>query len=331
MRDPIVLRADRHSRVESGAIEQASKSRSFAILLRRAYDLAHTEDEMRIFNIVITAVAFFALLATTAPAQVRYRIPEPQIERAEETDAEGLKQWKTLDEICTYCNGRKISKCGHCVDTELPTCAECDNKKEAPCRYCGGAGKKLDPLVELPCPYCVGAAWHDCALCKSRGSYPVQGGGASEQKCGACKEKGAIPCTVCKGKRVIAVVKVGKKGPGYAKAEEIREAKEDLAKAKAAVEAYVPAGKENSKKDLAKAVSKYQKMLPALKDMQGLLDETLNGLRKGAGYVGYDEWLLNEFVVFKDRTIYLLKHQMLLLDLCLAHAEHNEKVEAEKK
>jgi hypothetical protein len=273
----------------------------------------------------------FALLVPTAFAQVRYRIPEPQIERLEEVDANGLKQWKALDETCPHCNGKKTAKCGHCVETELPTCAECDNKKEAPCRYCGGSGKKLDPLIELPCPYCVGAAWHDCALCKSRGSYPVQGGGASEQKCGACKEKGAIPCSVCKGKRVIPAVKVGKKGPGYAKAAEIKDAKEDLAKAMEAVNAYLPVGKEQSKKDLYKAIGKYAKLLPALKDMPTLLDETLNGLRKGAGYVGYDEWLLNEFVVFKDRTIYLLKHQMLLLDLCAAHAEHNEKVEAEKK
>ncbi len=283
------------------------------------------------FSRLLLLFGLFALLVPTAFAQVRYRIPEPQIERLEEVDANGLKQWKALDEKCPYCNGKKTAKCGHCDGNELPTCAECSSTKEATCRYCGGSGKKIDPLVEMTCPYCVGAGWHDCALCKSRGSYPVQGGGANEQKCGSCKEKGAIPCSVCKGKHVIPVLKVGKKGPGYAKAAELKDAKKDLEKAMEAVNAYLPVGKEQSKKDLYKAVGKYQKLLPALKDMQTLLDETLNGLRKGAGYVGYDEWLLNEFVVFKDRTIYLLKHQMLLVDLCLAHAEHNEKVEAEKK
>lgn len=285
---------------------------------------------MRTCYLLLLALGLCSLIPSTAPAQVRYRIPEPKIERAEETDAAGLKQWKALDEACPYCKGQKTAPCVHCAE-ELPVCEECQGKKVAPCRYCGGNGKALDPLVELPCPYCVGAAFHDCALCKSRGSYPVQGGGANETKCGACKTKGSIPCSVCKGKRVIPAVKVGKKGPGYAKAAEIAKARDELKKALAAVEAYVPVGKETSKDDLQKAVNKYVKYLPALKDMQTLLDETLNGLRKGAGYTAYSEWVLNEFVVFKDRTIYLLKHQLLLLDLCAAHAEHNEKVEAEKK
>ncbi|MDP6538351.1 MAG: hypothetical protein QF903_01395 [Planctomycetota bacterium] len=264
-----------------------------------------------------------------APSQVRRKLPEPVVERAFETDEEGLRQWTSFDERCATCRGGKTTECEHCKGYEdMPVCAECDGTRKAPCRACRGSGRALDPLEALVCPYCWGSTWYGCKLCKTRGSYPVKGSGDREQKCGACKTRGAFECTPCKGLGFLPAVRFGSKGPGEAKLAKLVRARETLAETLEGLKAYQPVHERRSKSEKAftKAVDPAARILPAIKGAKSLLATSLKGLGKGAGYVGYADWLDAEFLEFADRTVFLLRHQTLLLDLCIARAEFNESV-----
>lgn len=282
---------------------------------------------------VLLAALLTTLVSTTpTSAQVRYKIPDPVIEREWEADAAGLWQWKAYDVKCPVCRGKKDPVCEGCKDSDKKVCMECDGKKTAPCRVCLGSTKLPDPLEELTCIYCIGSGWYPCGLCKGRGSYPVQGGGSGEQKCGACKGNGSIRCQACKGKQRLPVVKVGRKGPAEASLEDLQDVRKILEEGLEAVKAFEPVGNESKgQKAFAQAIDKLGKILPATRGAKAMLSEVLKGLRKGASYVGYDEWVRNQFVVFQDFTVYLLRHQILLVDLCAKRAEHNEKVQADKK
>ncbi|MAF64727.1 MAG: hypothetical protein CMJ84_03575 [Planctomycetes bacterium] len=272
-----------------------------------------------------------ALLApSTAPlAQVRRKLPEPVVERACETDGDGLRQWARFDERCGSCRGGKTTECEHCKGYEnLSVCAECDLTRKAPCRACRGSGRALDPLEALICPYCWGSTWYGCKLCKTRGKYPVKGAGDRDQKCGACKTRGVFECTPCKGLGFLPAAKFGSGGPGDAKLKKLRAARETLAETLESLKAYQPVHESRSKseKAFAKAVDPAARVLPGIKGAKSLLETSLKGLGKGAGYVGYADWVDAEFLEFTDRTVFLLGHQLLLIDLCIARAEFNEQV-----
>lgn len=276
----------------------------------------------------VCSTALFAVSADPLN-QVRRKLPEPAVDRAWETDAEGLRQWTAFDERCALCRGGKTTECEHCKGYEdLPACAECDLTKKADCRACRGSGRAHDPLEALVCPYCWGSTWYGCKLCKTRGRYPVKGGGKREQKCGACKTRGAFLCTPCKGLGFFPAAKIGSGGPGDAKLKNLRNAREKLAKALEEMKAFEPVHESRSKSEKAftKAIDPAARVLPAVKGMKSLLETSLKGLGKGAGYVGYADWVDAEFLEFKDRTVFFLRHQLLLLDLCIERAEFNEQV-----
>lgn len=268
----------------------------------------------------------FALLSALAPpagAQNRPKIPPPDFEREWELDDEGLRQWKAYDVVCTHCKGAKSHECEHCTGNELPICLECDGTKRATCRTCAGTGRMPDPLVELACPYCWGSSWYNCGLCNSWGSLTVEG---TETRCGACKQKGLLACVACDGKRRVAVVEVGRKGPGEASVKDLREALETLQTTLAAVEAFQPdSNPSRGIKSFAKTLDPVERDLDPAKDMQDMLERVLKGLKSyGAGYASYEDNLIHQFLVFQDRTVYLLQHQIRLVEQCLALAEFNE-------
>lgn len=262
-----------------------------------------------------------------AAAQNRPKIPEPKVERAWEEDAAGLRQWQAFEVVCTHCKGAKTHVCEHCKDAAYPICLECDGTKRATCRTCAGIGSMPDPLVELACPYCWGSSWYTCGQCNGFGKIQVDN---VDTKCGACKEQGLLACTACKGKRRVAVATVGRKGPGEASAADLRETRALFAETLTALQAYEPdKNPSKSLKEFAKVVAPAAKDLKVIKDMQSLLESSIKGLRSyGAGYVSYEERLMFQFLVFKDRTVYLLQYQLGLFDVCLERADFNEKVKS---
>ena len=282
---------------------------------------------------------FALLLVVSCPAltgQVRKKIPVPQIDRQWEETKDGLWEWKKYDHKCDHCKTAKTRTCEYCEGADWVKCQACKGKKVATCRLCAGAGKLADPLVSMMCPYCDGMNWHPCGLCHGKGSFPVKGGGKKEQACSACKKAGSHACKACKGKHHILVVKVGKKGIGNASSKDLKKARKVLQKALDEVTKLKFTSNESKSLKLFKApLKKPAKILPVLKDMEKLLVTSLKGLRKGSSYVAYPEWVLAEFHHFQDKTIYLLRYQILLIDICLKRAEHNEaieaKLEAEKK
>jgi len=270
-------------------------------------------------------------------AQVRRKIPEPKIVREEVVTKDGLREWKKFEpKTCPACRGAKKTPCHNCTQfTQKPpppkpkTCAECDNTHTAICRVCAGTGQTFDPLVEMICPYCSGSGWWICGLCHGNGSYPVKGGGKKDRSCGGCKKRGALPCLACRGKRHVPVVKVGRHGPGEASVKQLQKAREVVAEAFEKLKSFQPTSRESkTMKELSKIVDRAARVVPAIKGGKATLKEGLKAVGRGSAYVGYQDWVVNEFVRFQDRTIYLLWYQLKLLDLCIKHAEHNEKAEA---
>ena len=59
------------------------------------------------------------------------------------------------------------------------------------------------------------------------------------------------------------------------------------------------------------------------------LQVTQKGLTKAAAiYEQYDAKVLNVNYIFTDRSVYVIRHQLRVLDLCIARAEFNEKVDS---
>ena len=96
------------------------------------------------------------------------------------------------------------------------------------------------------------------------------------------------------------------------------------------MDAFEPAERPGkSDKALSKILAKPARQLEALAGMQDMLETVVKGLTKaGANLQSYEANVTHQYLVFKDRTLFLLKHQVLLLDLCIERAEHNEQVEA---
>lgn len=277
-----------------------------------------------------TAVLLTLLALALAPfaAQTLEKIPEVNFTREVELDADGLQQFKPYDVKCEACRGRGVWDCRGCFKRDLPHCSECDGTAKAPCRECAGEGKLLDPLEELICPYCRGSAWYDCPLCAG-GAQIIETRSNGDQQtvaCGACKKVGRYPCVVCDQKRKIPSIRVKKKSPVDAKLKHMRPLREELLELQTALEAFEPEGRaSDSLKRLAAIVKKPSKKLPPLKDMLELLETVEKGLVKaGSGYQDFEEKQDHHIRVFRDRSIYLVRHAVRVLDLCIARAEFNE-------
>jgi hypothetical protein len=269
-------------------------------------------------------MALLTFLVVFAGAQTaRPKIAPPEFKREFEEDAAGLRQWKAFDVTCDHCKGVKVQVCDHCKDSKLPVCQECKGEKRASCRPCGGKGKLPDPMVELACPYCWGSSWYVCGLCNSWGFMNIS---EVETKCGACKQKGMIPCGACNGERRVASAKFGKKGVGEASAKELKELLEKLRESLAALEKFEPeSNPSKSMKAFSKTVVSLERELKVVKDMQKLLDDVLKGIKShGAAYTMFEEQLTTQFLIFKDRTVYLLQHQIRAAEQSLERAEFNE-------
>lgn len=274
-----------------------------------------------------------AALALPLVAQVRQKIPEPEVKRETVIDEDGYQQWAKYDEKCPNCGGFREKKCEWCDrDTPIPDCVECDGTKKAPCRICGGKGRLPDPLVDLRCIYCSGSSWYPCGVCGGGGSITVtdQNGNKESRACGSCKKKGFFPCTVCEQTRRLPVIKVKRKPPGEAKLKDLKALRDEMKAALLALQEWEPQGRASKAYDsLEKLMKKPGKKLPALKDMLELLETVQKGLTKsGSGFVSYESNQTHQFHVFKDRSVYLLQHQTKVLDLCVERAEFNEKVKS---
>jgi hypothetical protein len=282
-----------------------------------------TTNPFRTWLALCAAIALAFVALASAQQSTRPKIPPPDFKRECDTDAAGLKQWKPFDVECPACKGTKFTECLHCKDTKFPMCLECDGKHRATCRTCGGRGKLPDPLLELACPYCEGSSWYPCGLCNGFGILKIDG---AETKCGACKQKGLLKCIACAGTRRVETIKVGKKPVGEAAAKDLRELLEKLKASLAEMEKFEP--EENP----SKSIKAFNKILEPLerdykvaKDVEKMLDETLKGVKSyGAGYTSYAENLKGQFLVFKDRTVFLLQHQVRAAEQSLARAEANE-------
>ena len=271
-------------------------------------------------------VAFLALAAPVSSGQSREKIPDPEFTRETVEDAKGLQQWKDINPECPTCRKAKILECLGCKGRNLPHCAECGGKKKAKCRTCAGTGRAPDPLKEMACIYCKGSAWYGCGLCGTDGIIQVKE--QDDVKCGSCKGKGFFPCTVCKGKRRLPSVRVKRKDPGKAKLKDLLATQAQLKAGLAALEAWEPNDTiSKNLKSLAALLAKPAKSATPLKDMQKLLEESLKGItRAGSMYQDYEADLAHQFMLFKDRSVYLIKYQLKVLELCITRLEHNEKI-----
>jgi hypothetical protein len=278
-------------------------------------------------SILLCLLALLAIAAPPLPAQSREKLPDPKVERECVEDAKGIREWKKYDQKCPTCKLAKIRPCERCDGGGGAACPECEGTKKAKCRTCAGVGRSPNPLKEMACIYCKGSAWYRCSLCGGGGMV-----GARNQalgKCGSCKGKGHFSCSVCKGERRLESVRVKRKAPGKAtKLKDLREVRSLLKKCLTDLEAFEPNDTiAKNEKALARILSKPSRSLPALKDMQELLETVVKGqVRAGSRFQGFEAAVTHQFLVFKDRSIYLTQYQIAVLDLCIARLEHNEKI-----
>jgi len=257
-------------------------------------------------------------------------------ERPTVADAEGLLQWAPWKpDKCPNCEGAKTTKCIHCErldEKDYKKCIECGKKKVAPCRTCAGTGTLLDPLEKALCPACMGAGFNNCFLCGGRGLSKVVGSGDKQFPCVGCKEEGGYKCQVCNGTRVVEPPAV-KPNIKDAPAAALIKAREAVDAALKEVEAFQP-GKDARKdmKTFEKALSPaVQAVLPSLKKSPKALEDYMGHIFAGSGYVGHEETEAHALQEWKNNHEYYLKFEKHLLDLCIARAEANEKVLADKK
>jgi len=273
--------------------------------------------------LVLIGLSVSALFAGSALAAWQDKQP-PKPEIPWELDRDGLRQWTEVDVDCKTCRGEGTQNCVRCKQRSMPVCAECDKEGEAVCRDCGGDGKQYDPLDEMICPFCDGSGLWECPGCNGKGSYGVVGGGRKPQDCGPCDESGSIECGVCKGKRHIAVVKPA---GGLAKASNkaLADATEDLQETIRNLKEYSPRGVESDdRKEFDKAIKKGKKKLPGLKTLGKLMDGSMKAMRALAQYVGYEEWVANEFRRFRIRSIAYIESQLALIEVCKQRNDFNE-------
>jgi hypothetical protein len=280
-----------------------------------------------------TLLCAITLLLAAAPtfAQSRAKIPPPEFVRETVADEAGRLQWAELKIKCEPCQGRGKAVCQGCDKIDYPGCQECKGEKRTRCRQCLGQKFYLDPIVEMNCRYCSASGWYNCGQCGGFGSFNVNrtDGSSTPQKCGACKKKGRYKCIPCDGDGKLLVVRIKKKAPDIAKLKDLLAMKEIVDDVLQKFQDFEPHEKANKSLDMIEdIIKKPAKKLPELADMHELLETALKGLTKaGSGYANYEEKKTNQFLLMKDRTVYMLQHNARVLDQCTARAEHNAGVE----
>lgn len=286
---------------------------------------------MKIQTLSLPGLALLLLAALTFGRQTLEKIPEVDFERETELDEEGKQQFKAFDVRCETCQGLKIDTCRNCDKRDISDCMVCNDEKRVPCYVCTGEGKLLDPLVEMACPYCKASAWYACGQCAGVGFFyeNLQDGSRIERPCGACKKVGGFECSVCEGERRIDTVRVKRELPTEADLDDLRDTREELAACLEELEPFEPKGRASkTTKALEKLLARPGRTYEPLGDMLDLLEEVQKGLVKaGSGYKNFEERQNHQFLVFRDRSVHLLRHQLRVLDLCIERAEFNEKVD----
>ncbi len=284
----------------------------------------------------ILLVVLAAVVGLSAPAQSKKKKGQSliQVMRATTVDKDGLAQWNKWEApACPDCKTSRQTDCHMCRDLEgeLAKCLECAGAKKSPCRTCAGTGHIPDPLKSWICPSCFGASVFRCFGCHGKGVHMVKGA-PKPAKCMPCSGKGTFPCAVCKGKRLVKAPPIK---PTLAKAstKKLKAARKKVAAVFEALKSFEPDGQKDRK-----SVKAYQKLLkpalrtmPALKRCQTMAKNLMKWHGKGDVWVGNDEKKYAVFKRFVTFNKYYLEQQVKLLDLCIARAEHNDKVIAEKK
>tara|TARA_R110002126_G_scaffold12416_17_gene54059 strand:- start:1045 stop:1953 length:909 start_codon:yes stop_codon:yes gene_type:complete len=266
------------------------------------------------------------------------KIPDQTWERETRIDADGLMQFVEYDVKCEVCRGTGTWNCLRCErwQDKNETCLECNKTKKATCRTCAGNKKLHDPLEAMICVFCSpyyeeASGLVDCVLCGGGGKIIVtdKDGNSNSSKCGSCKGEGRFACAVCEGTRVIESVKVKKKSPGIAKLKDIMKVHEGLTTILAEVEAFEPIARSSKNDKALEAIfKKHGKSFPPLKGMMEMLETVAGGLDKaGAGFANYEPNLIHVYSLYRNKTIFMLRHQIMVLDAHIKRTTHNDAVE----
>ncbi len=286
-------------------------------------------------NLSLALASLLVLVGLAASQRTLPKIPVVDFTRETTLDAKGLQQFAPFSVECERCKGEGTTVCEGCLEVDMPACTECTGKKRATCRLCDGTKKLHDPLAKRPCVYCEGSGWYDCALCNGFGDIKENAadGTSTSLPCGACKKVGRFVCKPCEGTGVMATVAIKKKPVTEASAEDLTEQKVALEAALKEFEAFQPLERASkTDKALEALVGKHRRTRPELADALALLFEVQKGLaRAGAKYVNFPETQAFEYLLFRDRSIHLMRHDVRAIELCLARATHNETVAKSKK
>lgn len=279
---------------------------------------------------LLVPLLILILSAASLAMQAREKIPDHVFVRETVIDEEGLQQWAPWEVKCPQCRGVKEIDCPLCVDRDSPNCIECGGDKKAVCRVCVGKGELPDPVIHIACAYCRGAGVYPCAHCLGAGTFSVreQDDSVRIEKCRGCKEHGGFECTPCGGTRLLPAISIKKNPLAEAEIEDMQDTREVLVETLAVLEKFKhDSSHRKTEKALQKLLKDPSKTYPVLKDMLALLEEVHKAFSKsGSGYENYDGKLTHQFYIFQDRTVWLLRHQILLLDKEIARAEFNAAV-----
>lgn len=276
------------------------------------------------------------ILASTVVAQQRIKPPTeeaPRIVRETVLDDQGLQQWAPFKaQRCPKCHGQKLIECEFCKRLDSGDgCPQCEGDRKAPCNECFGTGTTWDPLELMPCACCAGMGMLPCGGCGSKGTHMVEGGGDKPKKCDACRGDRVFECHVCDGARHIPLV-TPKKDVREDPLEDLRETRQTVEAVRAELADWK--GEDRSTKavqSFEKVLKPIRKELPAVKDIAKTMKEVLKGLDKARGWVGTTQKIADTQAEFRDRTIWMLDHTMLVLDRCIQRAEANQAVLANEK
>lgn len=282
--------------------------------------------------------SFVAFVFAAVPAVAQNRVLNPEkIERATVVGEDGLQRWAEWKAIrCPNCEGKKKVKCPTCerFSDDATTCVECqrNEKKEADCRMCAGAGELPDPLDKVACPGCRGASFLVCTVCSGGGRLKI-GDAKKFGDCVGCRGAGGWKCGACNGARMVE--------PAALKPSLKEAPAKDLAKAAAVTEsalkelaAVTPAGGDKARKDVKALVKAFEvagAVHPAMKRLGKPFEDYMGKIYAGKQFQGSAENEAATMAMVKDAAEAYLKHQKRMLELAQKRAEANAKVASEQK
>ncbi|MFN6194835.1 MAG: hypothetical protein ACK5BN_13560 [Planctomycetota bacterium] len=286
---------------------------------------------LRLLSVFLTL-----LLAVAAAAQNRVLIPE-KIERETVVGDDGVQRWADWKPAkCPNCEGKKKVKCPTCerFSEEAPNCIECkrNEKKEADCRMCAGAGELPDPLDKVSCPGCRGAGFLLCTICGGGGRLRI-GDDKKFGDCVGCRGTGGWKCGACNGSRLVE--------PAGLKPSLKEATGKDLAKAAAVTDsalkelgAITPSGGDKARKEVKAMVKAFDlggAVPPAHKRLGKPFEDYMSKIYAGKQFQGSDEKEAQTMAMVKDGAEYYLKHQKRRLELAQKRAEATAKAAGESK